>query len=233
MNLRRFLDVTTSTAASAARPNFGNYMVERRKVPALPIELYEFEACPFCRRAREAFSALSIDVTVYPCPKGGPNYRRKVIAEGGKSLFPYLVDPNTSTSMYESADIVRYLFEEYGSGKVPWYLRSETFFVATSAVASGMRPQRGRRYRQARQPEQILELFGYEGSPFCRIAREAFSELELPYVQRNLPRGSPERAAFIARSGKMQVPYLVDPNTSTQMFESADIVAYLNQTYAL
>jgi glutathione S-transferase len=31
----------------------------------------------------------------------------------------------------------------------------------------------------------------------------------------------------------MQVPYLVDPNTGRAMFESADIVAYLERTYAL
>jgi glutathione S-transferase len=30
----------------------------------------------------------------------------------------------------------------------------------------------------------------------------------------------------------MQVPYLADPNTSTELFESADIVAYLEATYA-
>ena len=28
------------------------------------------------------------------------------------------------------------------------------------------------------------------------------------------------------------VPYLVDPNTDTEMFESAEIVAYLERTYA-
>ena len=27
------------------------------------------------------------------------------------------------------------------------------------------------------------------------------------------------------------LPYLVDPNTGAAMFESADIVAYLNRTY--
>jgi glutathione S-transferase len=31
----------------------------------------------------------------------------------------------------------------------------------------------------------------------------------------------------------MQVPYLIDPNTGQAMFESADIVAYLERTYAL
>ena len=29
--------------------------------------------------------------------------------------------------------------------------------------------------------------------------------------------------------GKMQVPYLVDPNTGVKMFESAEIVKYLKQ----
>ena len=34
-------------------------------------------------------------------------------------------------------------------------------------------------------------------------------------------------------SGKMQVPYLLDPNTGVRMFESGDIRAYLYETYAL
>ena len=62
--------------------------------------------------------------------------------------------------------------------------------------------------------------------------RETLCELELPYVLHNVARGSPKREGFVARSGKMMVPYLVDANTGTEMFESADIVAYLEQTYA-
>jgi glutathione S-transferase len=30
----------------------------------------------------------------------------------------------------------------------------------------------------------------------------------------------------------VQVPYLVDPNTDTAMYESADIIRYLEQHYA-
>ena len=63
--------------------------------------------------------------------------------------------------------------------------------------------------------------------------RETLCELELTYVLRNVARGSERRADFVARSGKMQVPYLVDPNTGVEMFESADIIGYLNETYAL
>ncbi len=30
---------------------------------------------------------------------------------GGKAQFPYLVDPNTGVEMYESLDIIDYLFD--------------------------------------------------------------------------------------------------------------------------
>lgn len=233
MKPSRAWDVTTATAASAARPNFGNVHHERRKTPEQPLQLYEFEICPYCRIAREALSALSLDPVVYPCPKGGKRFRGAVKAEGGKYQFPYLVDPNTGVSMYESADIATYLFREYGSGTVPWFIRQRAFAVPTSMLASAFRPARGRVAIPSRLPEQLLELYGYEGSPFCRIAREALCELELPYRLRNVPRGSPDRDGFIATSGKMQVPYLVDPNNGVSMFESAEIRAYLYGAYAL
>ncbi|MGB5811515.1 MAG: glutathione S-transferase N-terminal domain-containing protein [Polyangiales bacterium] len=233
MDVARFWDLTTATAASAARPNFGNYHHTRTKDPARPLELYEFEVCPYCRIAREALSALSLDPIVYPCPKGGRRFREKVKTEGGRYQFPYLVDPNTGVAMYESADIAEYLFREYGGKRAPWFLRRRTFAVGTSMLASGFRPQKGRRAAPSRQPEELLELYSYEGSPFCRIAREALCELELPHQLRNLPRDSPSRHGFVELSGKMQVPYLVDPNTGAEMFESDAIRDYLYATYAL
>jgi len=232
MRLARFLDVTTATAASAARPNFGNFHHERSKVPERPLELYEFEVCPYCRIAREALSALSLDPIIYPCPRGGKLFREKVKSEGGRYQFPYLVDPNNGVSMYESADIVAYLFREYGEGRAPWFLRQRAFAVSTSMLASGFRPNRGRHAVGSRQPERLLELYSYEGSPFCRIAREALCELELPHQLHNVPRRSPDREGFISISGKMKVPYLLDPNTGVQMFESDDIRRYLYETYA-
>ncbi len=62
--------------------------------------------------------------------------------------------------------------------------------------------------------------------------REVLCELELMYVLHNVGKRSPSRPAFVARSGNMQVPWLDDPNTDTQLFESADIVTYLEETYA-
>ena len=99
-------------------------------------------------------------------------------------------------------------------------------------IASAFRPNRGRHAVRSRQPEKLLELYSYEGSPFCRIAREALCELELPYRLHNVPRRSPDRGDYVSISGKMQVPYLRDPNTGAQMFESAEIRRYLYATYA-
>ena len=102
----------------------------------------------------------------------------------------------------------------------------------TGSIASLIRVQRGSRVRPSRAPAQPLELWSFEASPYCRIVREALCELELPYRLHNVAKGSPSRAAFVARSGKMMVPYLADANTGTEMFESAEIVAYLQRTYA-
>ena len=83
--------------------------------PERPLELYEFEACPYCRKVREALSVLDLEVLVYPCPKGGARYRERVRQIGGKLLFPYLVDPNREVSMYESDDIMAYLKRPYAA----------------------------------------------------------------------------------------------------------------------
>jgi glutathione S-transferase len=155
-----------------------------------------------------------------------------VIRHGGKRQFPFLRDPNTEVEMYESDDIVRYLFEHYGAGSIPWALGTPILSDATSMLASLPRMHRGRAYRLARQPEQPLDLWSFEASPFCRLVRETLCELEIPHHLHNVAKGSPKRDAFIERSGKMMVPYLDDPNTGTALFESAEICRYLEETYA-
>jgi glutathione S-transferase len=133
--------------------------------------------------------------------------------------------------MYESSDIVAYLYRTYGDGAPPLALRLGPLTAANSSLASAFRPTKGVRAVPSTAPKKPLELWSFEISPFSRIAREALCSLEIPYVLHNVAQNSPSRPAFIERSGKMQVPYLVDPNTGVEMFESADIVAYLHKTY--
>jgi glutathione S-transferase len=230
--MNRTLDVATSLLASAARLGAGmsaSKAVSKR--PEKLLEIYEFEACPFCRKVREALSNFDLDAMIYPCPKGG-RFRSVVVEKGGKSMYPFLVDPNTGTSMYESSDIIRYLANTYGDGSVPVLLSLGPLTTMSSGLASLARPTKGRMARPARAPERPLELWSFEASPYCRIVREELCELEIPYHLHNVAKNGAGRSAFKERSGRMMVPYLVDPNTDTAMFESADIVAYLRRTYA-
>jgi glutathione S-transferase len=229
----RALDVATSLAATLARVGSGAQVGSVGARPAQTLQLYEFEACPYCRKVREALSILDLDADVFPCPKGAPRFRAEVQRRGGKAQFPWLVDPNSGIEMYESDAIVSYLFERYGDGSVPLSLALGPLTDLSAQLASVWRPGFGAFYVPSRAPEKPLELWSFEASPFCRLVREQLCVLELPYRLHNVAKGSSKRADFVRRSGKMMVPYLVDPNTGKELFESADIVAYLQETYAV
>ncbi|MFT5683053.1 MAG: glutathione S-transferase [Myxococcota bacterium] len=232
MSLPRPLDLLTSFAASTARFWGGIRMLSLGPRPGERLVLYEFEGCPFCRRVREAITLLDLEVEVRPCPKKGGRFRPEVVAQGGKAQFPYLIDPNTDTAMYESADITAYLFATYGAGLAPWSLTGP-LFVPSSMLASWLRPLAGSRCLADpdRAPAEPLVLYGAEGSPYCRIVREALSELELPFFLKSTPVDSARWQIVKASSPTGQVPYLIDPNTSTAMCESADIRRYLFSQY--
>jgi glutathione S-transferase len=229
----RAYDVATSFLASIVRAGSGMEVSGVRARPEKMLELYDFESCPYCRKAREALSILDLDVLIKPCPQNGPNFRPEAVRRGGKAQFPYFVDPNTGREIYESEIIVGYLFATYGDSNVPWTLSMPLLTDFSSMIASASRFTAGRVYRPARQPGQPLELWSFEASPYCRLVRERLCELELPYLLHNVAKGSAGREAFVARAGRMMVPYLHDPNTGAAMFESAGICAYLETTYAL
>jgi glutathione S-transferase len=216
------------------------------------LELYEFEGCPYCRLVREALTELDLDALVYPCPKGGERFRPKAIALGGKRQFPFLVDPNTGRQMYESADIVRYLFQTYGQCEPPLHWRMVALQKLGSALAGVPRLGAGVRVRRSRLPAQPLELYSFESSPFARPVRELLCEMEIPYVLRAAGRNTAldwvppflrerltvearprtlNRKALLARAGRISIPYLVDPNTGIELAESADIIEYVRNTY--
>jgi glutathione S-transferase len=162
--------------------------------------------------------------------------RARLVELGGKMQVPYLVDPNTGVRLYESADIIAYLNATYGAGsRAGWRLPVPGVLDDLGSMLAGaVRVGRGGRCRtQTTRPDlEPLVLYNMEGSPYCRKVREALSERDLPHVVRSLPKGSPARAELVRRGGKMQVPYLIDPNTGREMYESDEIVTYLETEYA-
>jgi glutaredoxin len=247
--------LATSVATTFLRGGVGVVARPAASRPALLFELYEFEACPYCRLVREALTELDLDVIIYPCPKGGRRFRPVVAEQGGKQQFPFFIDPNTGRQFYESADIVRYLFETYGSGSLPLHWRWIELQQLGSGLAGLARGSAGRRASTrvaGGAPGQLLELYSFESSPFARLVRERLCELEIPYILRSTGRttavdwvppalrdalklaSAPEtvnRLALQQRAGRISIPYLIDPNTGIEMAESARIIDYLDQTY--
>ena len=244
-------DILGSVVASSLAGWRGTSAFGVQRQPEQLLELYEFEGCPYCRLVREALTEMDLDVLIRPCPKRGERFRPTVVEQGGKAQFPYLVDPNTGTALYESGAIIRYLAETYGARRPR--RGSQGLRAFGSQLASVPRLGRGMLARGSKQPAQPLELYSFESSPYSRPVRERLCELELPYVLRNMGKaqkadmGPPivrkkfypdagirgrNRQRMFEETGRLQVPYLIDPNTDARMYESKDIIRYLNKTYA-
>lgn len=222
------------------------------EVPEKMLVLYDMEGCPFCRLVREELTELDLDALIYPCPKNGKRFRPTAEKKIGRAQFPLLEDPNTGESLLESQAIIQYLRKQYAVRK-----KSSTVFrgpaVISSVFGSMFRPGKGVYARASRAPAMPLTLYSFEGSPYCRRVREVLSELEIPYELRNLGKGALfdfvgaelrsslfksrdestiKRQGLADRAGSMKVPYLIDPNTGKEMYESSTIMRYLNEHYA-
>lgn len=170
----------------------------------------------------------------------------------------FLIDENTGDQLYESQEIIHHLFKHYGkTGKTPKKFSHYPKLPYVSALASLANAARGvwinKKIVNRAAPEQLLELWSFEGSPYTRLVREVLTELEIPYILHNvakerwqdmgpailrlkpgkyipLPNGKREKTVEVM-GRDIQVPYLVDPNTGVKMFESAKIVEYLKKQY--
>jgi glutathione S-transferase len=243
----------TSMLSTLVRASSGIQSRPAAVKPEQLLRLYDIENCPYCRLVREALTELDLDAQILPCPRDGERFRPEVVEQGGKAQFPYLVDPNTGEAMYESLDIVAYLFDTYGQRDLPLRWRAGRLQTVGSMLASAPRLNKGMRARPGQVPDLPLELYSFESSPYARPVRELLCAMEMPYMLRNCgrtrldewllpplrerlnvtPQSTIEnRRVLQEREGRVAIPYLYDPNSDRGMFESADILDYLQQIYA-
>ena len=251
-------DLLTSTLASSIRGWRGTQASRHTRQPEKLPELFDCENDWECRLVREAITELNLDVFIWPVPNGGKRFYPKMAeAAASKGLSthrPLLVDPNTGDVLQGARAINTWLFATYGNRKVPDALLPTRSNRLSSELASKVRGNRGLNARPSRAPEKPLTLYAFESSPYSRPVREVLCELELPYTLITLgkqqradwgpasfrlhlgpyrPIPGTKRDQMLKTRGRVQVPFLIDPNTGVEMFESADILAYLESTYAL
>lgn len=221
----------SSLLASAIRLGSGTVVRGIGPRPSDALILYEVEWCPYSRLVREALSELDLDALIKPCPRGEQAHHAE-LAQLGSSKIPYLVDRSAGVQLGDSARIIEHLFARYGDGSpVPLRYRG-VLAESSSKLASAVRGGELGYERPALRPELTLELWNYEGSPYCRLVRERLARLGIAYVSRNLARNSPRRAEFRTRYGILQFPRLYDANTRIGLFETEAIVSYLATHYA-
>jgi hypothetical protein len=180
------------------------------------------------RKIREAVCILDMDTIFKPCAEGGMTLKNN---SKTADQIPYMIDPNNGTEMTDADEIVAYLFRNYGDNKIPLILRKGPINDLTAKVGMAPRKDKGTTYTGSKRPEQPLEYWAYEASPFCAVVREVLSELEIPHLMKTVARGSTKREELFAKRGHFQAPYLEDPNTGVAMFESTAIIEYLYKTY--
>lgn len=219
-------------------------VLEGAAKPAQPLILYEYDGSPFCKRVRETINLLDLTVEYRPCPGARQSaFSQELLQRTGKQTVLYLIDPNTGVEMFESDDQIKYLLDTYGPEKelydmkALWPITFKGFSIYTSTIAAILRDMPGsRRQANARSDNEKmlpLELWGYEASPFVKPVREKMVSLALPHIMVSCARGSANRDKLKAKTGRFQVPYLVDPNTGVEMFESPEICDYLDAVYTV
>jgi glutaredoxin len=79
-----------------------------------------------------------------------------------------------------------------------------------------------------------MSLYQFYACPFCIKTRRALHKLNLPIQTRNASEGSQHRQALLAGGGTIKVPCLriEQDNEVKWMYESSDIIQYLNQRFS-
>jgi glutathione S-transferase len=222
----------------------GSSIMQKAPRPQKPLILYAYDASPYCKLVRETLNLLDLTYEYRPCPGARQGkFSLEMLQKTGRQTVPFLIDPNTKSEMFESTDIINYLIETYGppadsfDRKALWPITTKEFAVSTATTAAILLGMPGARRQGNARPDnedmQSIQVWAYECSPFCRPVFDKLCSLCLKHTVISCSRGSVNRDKLFAKTGRFQVPYLVDPNTGVEMFESTAIVNYLENVYTV
>ena len=75
----------------------------------------------------------------------------------------------------------------------------------------------------------MMKLYQFEGCPYCKQVREKLSELQITYINVNVPRDKSQRHEVLQVSGQASVPVLVDGDTVLD--DEEKILPYLEEKF--
>lgn len=203
--------------------------------PAKTLVLYSYEGNQFCRLVREVLTELDLIYELRSAGKQSPR-RKELMEVSGASQQPYLIDPNTGTSMSESADIISYLYKTYAL----WTPPNEILQWASSMILPPVKPlfavlaplQAGSNREdkdtyeaeiasamadiETAIQESPVVVYTYDLSPFSFETKALLDSLEVSYTEMSLGAewipglitegGSQTRAALLEMTGQSSLP---------------------------
>ncbi|WP_407362572.1 glutaredoxin family protein [Pseudomonas luteola] len=88
--------------------------------------------------------------------------------------------------------------------------------------------------KQVEEQTAGLALYQFQACPFCVKTRRAMHRLNLPIALRDVKKDPEHREALLAGGGRIKVPCLriEEEGRTAWMYESNDIIAYLNKRFA-
>lgn len=83
---------------------------------AAALQLYQFNACPFCVKVRRHLHRLNVPVKLVEASQGTPG-REELLSQGGKKQVPCLrIESEQGVQwLYESSAIIEYLDGRFGA----------------------------------------------------------------------------------------------------------------------
>lgn len=75
----------------------------------------------------------------------------------------------------------------------------------------------------------MLLLYTTPMCPYCERVKEYFSRAGITYETRDVSVNAAYRDELCTLGGKMQVPFLVDEERGAHLYESSDIIAYVEK----
>jgi glutathione S-transferase len=210
----------------------------KRSRPNLPLILYSYEGNQFCRLVREVLTELDLVYELRSAGKGSPRREELASKSGGSTQCPYLIDPNTGTSMAESADIIRYLYRTYALYTPPneilhWVSDvvlplAKPLFTVLAPIQAGSRKEDLSGYeRELREAIAEIEsttgrhnvvIYSYDWSPFSTECKAVLNSLNIDYHDVSLgpewipglikEGGALTRAGLLEMTGQSSLPHV-------------------------
>ena len=78
----------------------------------------------------------------------------------------------------------------------------------------------------------MLTLYYKPSCQFCQRVLQMAENLKVEFDLKDISEDETARAELLEKGGKQQVPYLVDTEKGTAMYESSDIIDYIRENYA-